>query len=433
MMKVINESHSLFHEKIIAYLEEYAPEPNKCFKSDDFAKKEKTNTRELAWIIAVLKRKCPYGNIPWGDQNLCEYVDAIDNIFHKKIADEIQMCHNLFEITSLPTSFKTEAIYKKLGISWDITHDRKGKGINTYWIDPLEDSWSSISLRLIESVGGDLFYKQKPELLKVRENKENKLYRHNLAEKNLTAELARNLRVFCNNAPVTFIPTQLPEKIWLKYLAHYLAISSKKYPDYGDVEYNDERLLNNAMSIHKLLREKLSGMLEIKLGERALMLPAHRDVADQNGILDIAVVAKNPEREIPDDWSVEVTKELALSILLQLDEFSSLLVNHKVNDLPRSKQHPQTSSKLSDHCNDNTRSLYLAVERILDEDNEQELAPTAIWNTLLTKKDNIAYKILSVEKHSTRSYMIKFKCGNTFKYHAAQNHIKKIVTWFMTR
>jgi len=88
-MQILNELTTLFHKKIIAYLEEYAPEPNKHFKIDEFAKKEKATTRDLAWLIAILKRGCPYDNIPWGNQNLCEYVDAIDNIFHKKIADEI--------------------------------------------------------------------------------------------------------------------------------------------------------------------------------------------------------------------------------------------------------------------------------------------------------------------------------------------------------
>lgn len=191
-MQILNELTPLFHKKIIAYLEEYAPEPNKHFKMDEFAKKEKATTRNLAWLIAILKRGCPYDNIPWSDQNLCEYVDAIDNIFHKKIADEIQMCLNLFEISSLPTNSKTEAIYKKLGISWEIAHDHKGNGINTYWLEPQEDAWDSLSFRLVDSVSKDLHYRQKTELLQERENRANKLYRHNLAAINLSAELLRN-------------------------------------------------------------------------------------------------------------------------------------------------------------------------------------------------------------------------------------------------
>jgi hypothetical protein len=75
-----------------------------------------------------------------------------------------------------------------------------------------------------------------------------KLERHRLSEANLTTELLRNLRCYCHNSPVTLIPEQLPERIWLKILANYLAISSKRYQDYGDVDYDEKKLIYNAIS-----------------------------------------------------------------------------------------------------------------------------------------------------------------------------------------
>ncbi len=132
-----------------------------------------------------------------------------------------------------------------------------------------------------------------------------RLHTYRLAEINLTSELIRNVRECCKNNPVILVPEQLPKTIWLKYLAHYLAISSKKYPDYGEIDYDDTKLINNAVSIHKLLREKLGDMLNVSLNERSLMSSPHREIADKEGIVCIAIVATQPEREIPDDWSIE--------------------------------------------------------------------------------------------------------------------------------
>lgn len=440
-MKIINESHPLFHKRIITYLEKYAPEPIKSLRMDVFVKKEKISTRELAWLLAILKRKCPYDDISWNDRNLCEYVDAIDNIFHEKITDEIKMCHNIFEISSLPINSRTEEIYKKLGISWEMTHDYKGKTIPTYWVEPLshlDDPFSSISLRLIESVNADLSYKQKPDLLKEREKRANNQYRHNLSEKNLSTELIRNQRNFCHNNPVTLIIEQLPEKLWLKYIAHYLAVSSRKYIDYGDIDYDDQKLVNNAISIHKLLYEKLGAILGIQLKEWALMLPEHREIAKKNGVLDIAVIARKPEREIPDDWSVEVTKELALRLLRNLPEFNYLFDDKQENSAehpPSAVPEPTGLPKPSTLSNYDTKYLYLAVEQLLEEKPDHDLEAKAIWNTLLSKENDEVYKIKSIKQHESkpRSRKIVFNSGHSTDYHAAQPHIKKVIEWFKAK
>lgn len=151
------------------------------------------------------------------------------------------------------------------------------------------------------------------------------LYASRLANINLTHELSIGLRDYCKNKPVMLVPTRLSRVLWLKHLAYYIEISSRGYPDYGSVNYDDDLIINNAISIHKMLRDELNNMLKINLKSLSLMLPNHREIAMTNGVLQIAIVATNPLRKIPDDWSVEVTKELALKLLKRLTEFSYLL------------------------------------------------------------------------------------------------------------
>ena len=67
---------------------------------------------------------------------------------------------------------------------------------------------------------------------------------YNLSQINLTVELIRNLSNHFTNCPVTFDVQRLPELIWLKYLAHYLAISSRKYADYGDIDLGIKTILD---------------------------------------------------------------------------------------------------------------------------------------------------------------------------------------------
>ena len=261
-----------------------------------------------------------------------------------------------------------------------------------------------------------------------------RLHTYRLAEINLTVELLRNIRECCKNDPVMLVPEQLPKTIWLKHLAHYLAISSKKYSDYGEIDYDDAKLINNAVGIHKLLREKLGEMLNISLNEQSLMSPAHREIAEKEGIVCIAIVATKPERDIPDDWSIEVTKKLALRIIDQLLEFRPLLAIKKPEPI-KSVISGSISSKPSAYCNYDTRDFYLANERLLEQEPEHELESKAIWNSLISKKDDVNYKIKSITPHKTkrRSKVITFNSGHSTDYHAARQHIQKVITWFKTQ
>ena len=248
---------------------------------------------------------------------------------------------------------------------------------------------------------------------------------------NLTTELIKSIRDCCRNKPVALVPLKLPKTVWLKILAHYLAISAKNYQDYVEIEYDDQKLLNNAVGIHKLLREKLSEMLDIQLNERSLMSPKHREIADSEGILNIAVVAINSECETPDHWSVEVTKELALRVMRQLPEFSYLF-DDKVEAEEYQPSSTALASKPSYSCNYETKALFLAAERVLEKNPGHDLEPKAIWNTLIAKKDDANYKIRSIERHEKkpRSSRIIFNSGCSPDYHAAQAHIKKVIEWF---
>lgn len=239
-----------------------------------------------------------------------------------------------------------------------------------------------------------------------------------------------------------------------------MAVSSRKYIDYGDIDYDDQKLVNNAISIHKLLYEKLGAILGIQLREWALMLPEHREVASMEGILDIAVIARKPEREIPDDWSVEVTKDLAVRILRNLPEFSWLFNNavpiqdenpvaenrHENTNAYSSEKSPDTStskddesktpvkplSKPSQYGHDSTRSLKEAVELLFEQDPDHVLMATKIYVSLVKKKSDPKFKIKHVEGSGTKADII-FNCGHKTHLHAARPHIQKIITWLSNK
>ena len=262
------------------------------------------------------------------------------------------------------------------------------------------------------------------------------LYASRLANINLTDELRIGLRDYCRNKPVMLIPTSFPKVLWLKHLAYYLAISSKKYTDYGDVNYEDDLIINNAIGIHKMLREELNDMLNIHLKSFVLMSPNQCETAMINGVLQIAIVATRPIREISDDLSVEVTKELALRLLKRLPEFSYLfnfLQDDKedelivdINESILNKLAAETKPSSVGH--DATRNLKLACELILTDQPNHILTRKALWKTLVTTENPSRYKIKAIYGSGSK-YKIQFQCGHTTDYHTAQAHIQKVITW----
>lgn len=147
-------------------------------------------------------------------------------------------------------------------------------------------------------------------------------------------------------------------------------------------------------------------------------------------------MATNPVRKIPDDWSVEVTKELALKLLKRLTEFSYLFDfvedNEEVappatdaKDSQDKSAYPQPSSA----GHDTTHHLKLAIELILTENPNHVLMTKAIWRTLLKNENHIRCKIKAIHG-SGSNQEIEFQCGHIANYHAAQVHINKGIAWY---
>ncbi|HEH5945699.1 TPA: hypothetical protein SHQ29_001364 [Legionella pneumophila] len=157
-----------------------------------------------------------------------------------------------------------------------------------------------------------------------------KLERARLSEINLKTELLRNQMEYCKNNPVTLVPEQLPEKIWLKELAYYLAVSQKRYKDYVDIDYDDLKIVDCAFSIHSILRKKIREILGV-VDEFSLLKPAHREFSKRAGILDTAAFAIKKNGDISDKWSLLVTKELAIKLLRSLPGFHYLIEPNSVN------------------------------------------------------------------------------------------------------
>jgi len=367
---------------------------------------------QLAWLQSISEMNIyEIDSIIWENDKLCERVMEIQRCFH--------------------TILKNESLNNK---------------------SPKIAVSPTLAIRLLESIIIIDRVTESKEKAYAIERARLKLFKQNLANINLTTELIKGLRGLCGNAPVTLIPENIPQIIWLKYLAHYLAISSKRYSDYGDIDYDDEKLINNAIGIHKILRETLSDSLNIVLNERALMLPEHRMAADKAGITDIALVAIYPTRNISDDWSVEVTKELALILIKQLPEFNYLFkdtahdslklttnnplksIHNHVDNLTKSEQAVIELSlianmpKPSQSCQDRTILLKQAIERLLEI--ELKLArPKSMWLYLCDKSSVPNYKIKEIRGSGTKK-IVTFMCGHSFDYRAAYPHIQKGIEWF---
>lgn len=67
--------------------------------------------------------------------------------------------------------------------------------------------------------------------------------------------------------------TKLPSRMWLKYLAGYLALPSTQAPLYSDIVYNDS-FLNHASRIHIDLRKALNKKFDITIDLFSEMLVA---------------------------------------------------------------------------------------------------------------------------------------------------------------
>ena len=144
--------------------------------------------------------------------------------------------------------------------------------------------------------------------------------RYDLVNTNPINEVMHNLNNYFTSSPVLLDVTKLPEIICLKYLAYYVALSSKKFLNYDEILWEDSSWLNNATRIHIVFRKTLEKKIGITLSHS--MYPAQLRIARNYGVVLIASVGS--EGNISNLLSCDVTKELALDLLKQSTEFSYL-------------------------------------------------------------------------------------------------------------
>jgi hypothetical protein len=82
-----------------------------------------------------------------------------------------------------------------------------------------------------------------------------------LSHKDLIDHVRRNLSKLCDNSPVRFDLDKITDGMWLKDIAFYLAVTAKKFSDYGDIDYDSVSLWHNAKRIHGLLGDALEEKL----------------------------------------------------------------------------------------------------------------------------------------------------------------------------
>ena len=233
--------------------------------------------------------------------------------------------------------------------------------------------------------------------------------------------------------------TKLPEIICLKYLAYYLALSSKKFLHYGEILWEDSSWLNNATRIHIVLRQTLEKKLGITLSYA--MPPAQLRAAKNAGVELIASVGS--DIDISNRLSCDITRELTIELLHLLPEFNYLFIGNNNHpeldqgdaDRQGSIQNKKITSvaplppKPSLRCQSRTLSLVQAIEQLLMSYSDHVLTPHAIWERLLTKIDDPAYKISKIQGGGS-GRTITFSCGKKFDYKNATQHIVNVINWF---
>ena len=403
-----SEEHHFVEKVIIPILTRYCVQHPIKIDYEKLSKAHSTaaiNLFQLAWLQGVSEMNIPdIGSINWDDHSLCGRVLEIQDYLYKITDDEY-------------------------GRS-DVIINGEQKKCEVRFFSPKIVIKLLNSLQLINHQ--DVLKEKEKAIKRAWQN----LYASRLENINLTHELRMGLRDYCRNKPVMLNPAGLPRAFWLKYLAYYLAISSRDYPDYGLVNFDDELIINDAISIHKMLRDTLSSMLNIHLKSLPLMRSDHREIATANGVLQVAVVARTPLHTVSDNESVEVTKELALKLLKQLTEFSYLFdFAEDTKEAPQPVADTKDSQdKLSAYLppssagHDTTQHLKLAIELILTENPNHVLMKKAIWRTLLKKENHPRCKIKAI--HGSGAHQeIEFQCGHIANYHAAQVHINKAIAW----
>lgn len=223
-------------------------------------------------------------------------------------------------------------------------------------------------------------------------------------------ETMNTLDKYFLTSPVMLDITKLPEIICLKYLAYYLALSSKKFLNFNDILWEDSSWLNNATRIHTVLRKTLEKKLDITLSYS--IFSDQLRTAKFSGVKLIASVGS--DTDISNRLTCDITRELAIELIKLLPEHNYLFIDNNnptkdteidVGYSQNSIQNTKTTLiksvpstlKPSFKCHSRTLFLVQAVEQLLTNHPDHILAPYAIWKSLFIKKDDPIYKISKVQ------------------------------------
>ncbi len=267
-------------------------------------------TSQIAWFFALIKIKIEtIDSIKWEASDLISCMCDLENAFsilaeeflreqQEDTRDDVQWEESI--ITKIDNNLSTPIYVLSRPVFFRIFA-----------------IWSSENGDINPSKINDMNYRQQASMEKVR--------LLGLYQRNMTDHLRDNIHVLCKNNPVRLSLDKIPETIWLKDLAHYLAITAKKLNDYGDVDYGSSSLLQNAKRIHDLLQKALKASLRIYWVPFRHMKPEHRELAEQLGVIQYECYGNNPERDYLDNKSALVSRDLAITLLNYHDELSNLV------------------------------------------------------------------------------------------------------------
>lgn len=270
-------------------------------------------TTQIAWFFALTKvQQETIGTIEWDASGLIACVHDLENTF-VILVEEL--------LTEQGANIQDD-------VPWEesiITRIESNLSIPTYIVSRpvfvrLFSIWISEKGDINPSKAKNMISRQRRSMEKVR--------LLGLHQRHLTDHLRSNIHIVCNNNPVRFSLDKIPETIWSKDLAHYLAITAKRLNDYGDVDYDSSPLVQNAKRIHDLLWQTLKTHLRISWKPFRRIKPEHQKLAKQLGVVQIECYANIPERDYLDTLSAMVSKDLAITLLGSLDEFSYLVSSH---------------------------------------------------------------------------------------------------------
>lgn len=260
-------------------------------------------TTQIASLLALIEAETrSFDSINLDDHHLQvrvqELRDCLSIILEEKICQYLRCSP---DDQSIPQSFWIK--------KWNLNQDDNKTGTPEYLL-----SWS-ITRKLLLQTRESVYINAKylNTIIKIQKKTEETERKSRLERLNLMDELSTNISHYCTNSPVKLNLKQLPNKIWLKFLAGYLAISSKEYPHYGALDPSDTALINHIKHIHSSLLKSLSKKLGFSLTKLELMSSEQLQIAKNTGIIDIALIAH--------DLSVEVTNDLAFVLLKDQPEF----------------------------------------------------------------------------------------------------------------